>query len=102
MRALATYIGGERTFSASIMLDDITVGYYNYGTKIYVARGNNTNEDDVVDPDDLRFVCENVHVHFIERSHLLRPDNNTESKFSWPKLFSTILHESFISLHDCV
>ncbi len=98
---LTTYIGGERTFSASIMLDDITVGYYNYGTKIYVARGNNTNEDDVVDPDDLRSVSKEVLGHFKERSHLLRPDN-TESKFSWPKLFSTILHESFISLHDCV
>ncbi len=98
---LATYIGGERTFSASIMLDDITVAYYNHGTKIYVARGNNTNEDDVVDPDDLRFVSENVLRHFIEISHRLRPDN-TESKFSWPKLFSTILLESFISLHDCV
>lgn len=79
LRALATYIGGERTFSASIMLDDITVGYYNHGTKIYVARGNNTNEDDVVDPDDLKYLSENVLDHFTEISHLLRPDKNTES-----------------------
>ncbi len=93
MRALATYIRGEEAFSASIMLDDITVGYYNSETKIYVARGNNTNEDNVVDPNDLRLVSENVLRHFIEISHLLRPDNNKESKFSWSKLLAQILHE---------
>ncbi len=95
MRALATYITGEGAFSATVMLDDITVGYYNSETKIYVARGNNTNEDDVLDPNDLRSISENVLNHFIERSHLLRPDNNTESesKFSWLII---------ILLHDCV
>ncbi len=71
------------------------VVYYNSETKIYVTRGNNTNEDDVVDPDDLRSVSENVLVHFQERSHRLRPDNNTESesKFSWLKLLAQMLHE---------
>ncbi len=85
--ALATYITGEGAFSATIMLDDITVGYYNSETNIYVARGNNTNEDDVVDPNDLSSISENVLVHFKERSHHLRPDNNTEreSKLSWLK-----------------
>uniref|UniRef100_A0A672Q6M5 Major histocompatibility complex class I-related gene protein-like n=1 Tax=Sinocyclocheilus grahami TaxID=75366 RepID=A0A672Q6M5_SINGR len=63
---LATYITGERAFSATIMLDDITVGYYNSETKIYVARGNDTNEDDVIDPNYLRslyglFRCHEVH-----------------------------------------
>ncbi len=104
MTGLATYITGEGAFSATIMLDDITVGYYNSETKIYVARGNDTNEDDVVVPDELRSLSENVLVHFIERSHRLRPDNNTdsESKFSWLKLSAQILHKYFISLHDCV
>uniref|UniRef100_A0A673L1L1 Ig-like domain-containing protein n=1 Tax=Sinocyclocheilus rhinocerous TaxID=307959 RepID=A0A673L1L1_9TELE len=84
LMGLATYITGERAFSATIMLDDITVGYYNSETKIYVARGNDKNEDDVIDPNYLRSVSENLLVHFIERSHHLRPDNNTEieSKFS--------------------
>ncbi|XP_016375216.1 major histocompatibility complex class I-related gene protein-like isoform X1 [Sinocyclocheilus rhinocerous] len=78
LMGLATYITGERAFSATIMLDDITVGYYNSETKIYVARGNDKNEDDVIDPNYLRSVSENLLVHFIERSHHLRPDNNTE------------------------
>uniref|UniRef100_A0A672Q833 Major histocompatibility complex class I-related gene protein-like n=1 Tax=Sinocyclocheilus grahami TaxID=75366 RepID=A0A672Q833_SINGR len=86
LMGLATYITGERAFSATIMLDDITVGYYNSETKIYVARGNDTNEDDVIDPNYLRSVSENLLVHFIERSHHLRPDNTEiESKFSWLK-----------------
>lgn len=81
MMGLATYIRGEKAFSASIMLDDITVGYYDSETKIYVARGNTTNEDDVIDPNTVRTVSENVLNHFTERSHRLRPVNDTESKF---------------------
>ncbi|XP_073687683.1 H-2 class I histocompatibility antigen, D-B alpha chain-like [Garra rufa] len=50
---LLTYIKEETAFpvySATIMLDDITVGYYNLETKIYNPKGNTTNEDDLVDP----------------------------------------------------
>ncbi|KAL1247311.1 hypothetical protein QQF64_022687, partial [Cirrhinus molitorella] len=79
LTALATYIRGERAFSASIMLDDITVAHYNSETKIYVARGNNTNEDDVIDPNELSTISINVLVHFKGRSNHLRPVNNTES-----------------------
>uniref|UniRef100_A0A9J8B9L0 Ig-like domain-containing protein n=1 Tax=Cyprinus carpio carpio TaxID=630221 RepID=A0A9J8B9L0_CYPCA len=79
LTGLATYIRGEKAFSASIMLDDITVGYYDSETKIYVARGNTTNEDDVIDPNTVRTVSENVLNHFTERSHRLRPVNDTES-----------------------
>uniref|UniRef100_A0A8C2BF39 Ig-like domain-containing protein n=1 Tax=Cyprinus carpio TaxID=7962 RepID=A0A8C2BF39_CYPCA len=79
LMGLATYIRGEKAFSASIMLDDITVGYYDSETKIYVARGNTTNEDDVIDPNTVRAVSENVLNHFTERSHCLRPVNDTES-----------------------
>uniref|UniRef100_A0A8C2CMH8 Ig-like domain-containing protein n=1 Tax=Cyprinus carpio TaxID=7962 RepID=A0A8C2CMH8_CYPCA len=79
LMGLATSIRGEKAFSASIMLDDITVGYYDSETKIYVARGNTTNEDDVIDPNTVRAVSENVLNHFTERSHCLRPVNDTEN-----------------------
>ncbi|XP_073688384.1 major histocompatibility complex class I-related gene protein-like [Garra rufa] len=79
LRVFATYITEERAFSASVMVDDITVGYYNSETKIYVARGNNTNEDDIVDPNNLGSVGDNVLAHFTERSNRLRPVNDTES-----------------------
>ncbi|XP_073687684.1 major histocompatibility complex class I-related gene protein-like [Garra rufa] len=80
LTAIATYIRGERAFSASAMLDDITVAYYNSETEIYVARGNNTNEDDVIDPNDLRSISAHVLDHFTERSNHLRPLNNTEGQ----------------------
>ncbi|KAI2644723.1 T-cell surface glycoprotein CD1a [Labeo rohita] len=62
------------------MLDDITVGYYNSKTKIYVARGNDTNEDDVLDPNDLKTISDRVLFFLIQRSHTLRPVNDTESE----------------------
>ncbi|RXN19139.1 zinc-alpha-2-glyco -like isoform X1 [Labeo rohita] len=62
------------------MLDDMIVGYYNKVTKIYVARGNNTNEDDVIDPNDHRVINERTLNHFIERSHYLKPVNDNEMK----------------------
>ncbi|XP_052453246.1 T-cell surface glycoprotein CD1a-like [Carassius gibelio] len=61
LMGLATYITGEGAFCASLMLDDITVGYYNSVTKIYVARGNDTNEDDVIAPNYLKIVSYEVH-----------------------------------------
>ncbi|XP_050958444.1 class I histocompatibility antigen, F10 alpha chain-like [Labeo rohita] len=79
LTAFVTYITGE-AFSASMMLDDITVGYYDSETKVYVARGNNTNEDDVVDPIILKSVSEKVHAHFKGRSNHWSPVNDTESK----------------------
>ncbi|XP_026094667.1 hereditary hemochromatosis protein-like isoform X2 [Carassius auratus] len=78
LTGLATYIR-ENAFSASLMLDDITVGYYDSETKIYVARGNTTNEDDVIDPSTIKDVGANVLNHFQKISHLLRPVNETES-----------------------
>ncbi|XP_026094665.1 class I histocompatibility antigen, F10 alpha chain-like isoform X2 [Carassius auratus] len=73
LTGLATYIRGESAFSASLMLDDITVGYYDSETKIYFARGNTTNEDDVIDPNIVRTAGYEVHqlVTFCEQS-----DNN--------------------------
>ncbi|XP_048015322.1 hereditary hemochromatosis protein homolog isoform X2 [Megalobrama amblycephala] len=51
LRLLVTYIEGEMPFPAFnvlYMLDDITVGYYDSKTNIYVPRGNTTNEDEEV------------------------------------------------------
>ncbi|XP_026094664.1 hereditary hemochromatosis protein-like isoform X1 [Carassius auratus] len=79
LTGLATYIRGESAFSASLMLDDITVGYYDSETKIYFARGNTTNEDDVIDPNIVRTAGANVLNHFQKISHLLKPANETES-----------------------
>ncbi|KTF80415.1 hypothetical protein cypCar_00027214 [Cyprinus carpio] len=100
LTGLATYIRGEKAFSASIMLDDITVGYYDSETKIYVARGNTTNEDDVIDPNTVRTVSENVLNHFTERSHRLRPVNDTESKFRFDlsEPFKTVILSVLIVL----
>ncbi|XP_050958448.1 zinc-alpha-2-glycoprotein-like [Labeo rohita] len=81
---LITHIEGETpfpAFSGIFMLDDIIVGYYNSETMIYVVRGNTTSEDDVVDPDHLDIISENVLVHIKTRSKYLRSDNHTESKF---------------------
>lgn len=86
LQVLLTYIKEETehpVFNAIFVLDDITVGYYNSETKIYVARGNTTNEDDVVDPNHLSTISDYVSAHFMRRSNHLRPINNTESKFSW-------------------
>ncbi|XP_067235698.1 major histocompatibility complex class I-related gene protein-like [Chanodichthys erythropterus] len=79
---LITYINGETQFpklSATFMLDDITVGYYDYETRSYVARGNTTNEDDVMDPNHLNTISNYMIAHFIDRSDYLRPINHTES-----------------------
>ncbi|XP_067235323.1 hereditary hemochromatosis protein homolog isoform X1 [Chanodichthys erythropterus] len=82
LQVLLTYIKEETehpVFNAIFVLDDITVGYYNSETKIYVARGNTTNEDDVVDPNHLSTISDYVSAHFMRRSNHLRPINNTES-----------------------
>lgn len=87
---LITYINGETQFpklSATFMLDDITVGYYDYETRSYVARGNTTNEDDVMDPNHLNTISNYMIAHFIDRSDYLRPINHTESKFIWLNCF---------------
>ncbi|XP_048015337.1 hereditary hemochromatosis protein homolog isoform X2 [Megalobrama amblycephala] len=79
---LLTYIKGETpfpVFSVIFVLDDITVGYYNSETKIYIARGNTTDEDDVVDPNHLSTISDYVRGYLMRRSNHLRPANNTES-----------------------
>ncbi|KAF4094948.1 hypothetical protein G5714_024026 [Onychostoma macrolepis] len=78
---LLTYIKGETPFpkfSATFMLDDVIVGHYNTETKNYVARGNTTNEDDVVDPKHFRAISEHLQNHLTDRSSYLKPVNSTE------------------------
>ncbi|KAL1247307.1 hypothetical protein QQF64_022683 [Cirrhinus molitorella] len=78
---LLTYIKGEMPFpefSATFMLDDVIVGHYNTETKIYIARGNTSNEDDVVDPNHFKAISEHLQNHLMDRSTYLKPTNSTE------------------------
>ncbi len=70
-------------FTGTMILDDITVGNYDSETRSYIARGNTTNEDDVIDPDHLNTISDYTITHFMRRSDYLRPINHTESKFIW-------------------
>ncbi len=83
---LLTYIKQQTQlseFTGTMILDDITVGYYDSEARSYIARGNTTNEDDVIDPDHLNTISDYTITHFMRRSDYLRPINHTESKFIW-------------------
>lgn len=66
--------------TGTMILDDVTVGYYDSQTRSYIARGNTTNEDDVIDPNHLNTISDNMIAHFMRRSDYLRPNNHTESQ----------------------
>ncbi len=86
LRILLTYIKRQTQppeFTGTAILDDITVGYYDYETRSYIARGNTTNEDNVIDPAHLNTISDYMIPHFMRRSDYLRPINLTESKFIW-------------------
>ncbi len=60
---LVTYIKGNTQFpefSVTVMLDDITVGYYDSETKTYFTRGNTTNEDDMYNLGDNTAIREHL------------------------------------------
>ncbi|XP_026057594.1 major histocompatibility complex class I-related gene protein-like [Carassius auratus] len=63
------------------MLDDITVGYYISVTKIYVARGNDTNEDDVIAPNYLKIS---------EVNHKLELSKQLHEKVYYPACIKTL------------
>lgn len=69
--------------TGTMILDDITVAYYDSQTRSYIARGNTTNEDDVIDPNHINTISDYMIAHFMGRSDYLRPINHTESKFIW-------------------
>lgn len=75
------YIKGNTQFpefGITVMLDDITVGYYDSETRTYFTRGNTTNEDDMYNLGDNTAIREHLYDHFVDK---LRRKNHTESKF---------------------
>lgn len=82
LRMLLTYVKRQTQLSeltGTLVLDDITVGYYDSETRSYIARGNTTNEDDVIDPNHLNTISDYMIAHVMRRSDYLRPINHTES-----------------------
>lgn len=81
---VATYIRGQTpfpSFSYTLMLDDVTLLYYNGETKTFIRRGNTTTEDTVFDPKVLVTISDYIEASFIEKwavatQHL----NNTNGK----------------------
>ncbi|XP_051548510.1 major histocompatibility complex class I-related gene protein-like [Myxocyprinus asiaticus] len=74
---LVTYIKGVipfPEFSATFMLDDVTVGHYNSETMRYIPRENTTNEDEMVQYIMYR-MKNDLHPFVVGRS---RHDNHTE------------------------
>uniref|UniRef100_A0A8C2KK09 Ig-like domain-containing protein n=1 Tax=Cyprinus carpio TaxID=7962 RepID=A0A8C2KK09_CYPCA len=67
---LVTYIKGNTQFpefSITVMLDDITVGYYDSETRTYVTRGNTTNEDDMYNLGDNTAIRELLYDHLVDK-----------------------------------
>ncbi|CAM4734224.1 unnamed protein product [Leuciscus chuanchicus] len=78
----STYIKGKTLFpefSSTLMLDDIVVGQLNSETWTYVPRGNTTNEDDVIDPQNIRIISKYMYDDFEERWIVLDGGNLTDS-----------------------
>ncbi|XP_051741090.1 major histocompatibility complex class I-related gene protein-like isoform X1 [Ctenopharyngodon idella] len=67
---LATYIKGQTPFpefSYVMMLDDVSVLYYDGETKTQFPRGSATIEDNVLDSDVVLTISDFIHAHFLER-----------------------------------
>ncbi|XP_072520281.1 major histocompatibility complex class I-related gene protein-like [Salminus brasiliensis] len=78
---LSVYIKGDTPFpefSFTLKLDDITVGYFNSGTKTYVPRSlDNTEEDEhVIDPNILKTVSSYIHADHEDRHLYVKYDLN--------------------------
>ncbi|XP_043083980.1 class I histocompatibility antigen, F10 alpha chain-like isoform X2 [Puntigrus tetrazona] len=78
---LSTYVEGETRFppfSYTTVLDDITVGYYD--SERYIARGNATNEDDVIDSGYIKSVSDYMYNSFERRSALFRQHRQNDGR----------------------
>ncbi|XDV53186.1 hypothetical protein PO909_021757 [Leuciscus waleckii] len=67
---LATYIKGQTPFpefSYVVIVDDVTVLYYNGETKTLIPRGNTTTEDDMFDLKALVRISDNIQSSFTEK-----------------------------------
>ncbi|CAM4734212.1 unnamed protein product [Leuciscus chuanchicus] len=83
----STYICGKTQFpefSSTTIVDDITVGYYKSGT--YFPRGNTTNEDDVINLNDIKDLNDYLYNSFLRRVALLRQDSQNDSLDVFQKL----------------
>uniref|UniRef100_A0A8C1S8E8 Ig-like domain-containing protein n=1 Tax=Cyprinus carpio TaxID=7962 RepID=A0A8C1S8E8_CYPCA len=83
---LVTYIKGNTQFpefSITVMLDDITVGYYDSETRTYVTRGNTTNEDDMYNLGDNTAIRELLYDHLVDklRMRLIKKANSDSGGF---------------------
>lgn len=77
---LVMYIKGNTQFPefiVTLMLDDITIGYYDSETKAYFTRGNTTNEDDMYNLGDNTAIREHLYAYIVDRSSRR---NHTDSK----------------------
>jgi len=78
---LVTYIKGNTPFpefAITLMLDDLTVGYFDSETWTYFTRGNTTNEDDLYNLGDNTDIRGHLYGYFVDKSS---HRNNTDSKF---------------------
>ncbi|KAG1924587.1 uncharacterized protein LOC120464142 [Pimephales promelas] len=76
---LITHIKGNTPFPeiiGTLMLDDMTVGYFDSETKTYFTRGNTTNEDDLYNLGDNNAVGERFYTYLLYKSS---HGNNTDS-----------------------
>lgn len=77
---LVTYIKGNTPFPGliiTVMLDDMTVGYYDSEMRSYVPRGNTTDEDDLHKLGDNTAIGENLYAFLVDTSSRR---NHTDSK----------------------
>ncbi|XP_073724655.1 BOLA class I histocompatibility antigen, alpha chain BL3-7-like [Misgurnus anguillicaudatus] len=89
---LSTYIKGQTPFpklSGVLMLDDLRVLYFNGDTRTFIRRGNTTNEDDVLDPNNVRIIIDNMLSGFRRQESWLTSENlnTTDSAVVFQRLF---------------
>ncbi|XP_067292418.1 major histocompatibility complex class I-related gene protein-like [Pseudorasbora parva] len=75
---LVTFIKGNSPFpeySGTLMLDDMTVGYYNSDTKTHISRGNTTNEDGLFNQEDDITIRDRLYVYLVDA---FSPVNHTD------------------------
>lgn len=76
MWMLASFIKGQTPFpqfSYSLILDDVTVLYYNGDTNTFFGRGNTTNEDSLYDPGELTRISDFIDNRWAIVDYLYKP-----------------------------
>ncbi|XP_036416205.1 major histocompatibility complex class I-related gene protein-like [Colossoma macropomum] len=84
LAVVTTYIEGETPFpelSMTLMLDDLTVGYFDSEMNTLVPRGLKDQEDDgVIDPEKIKIISSSMQTDFKQRHLYLKHElNYTES-----------------------